>query len=157
MSVRSVAQSGGLPVSAAPADGSGPAGDAARAGLRATHGVRLLGDAADGLGLDRQAPGVFGWASAPALATAPLFSTPIFQAFEVHKLADGRALMLGFVTPAAAAALGRAPDVLQVRLHPVPHDDATVLVAVPYDRIRSHKEHSQRSGTGLDLEIGPAT
>jgi len=134
--------------------GRGP-DEAARDRLRAAHGVRLIAATHEGLGLDKQPNGVFGFVSAPAVPQAPLYARPIYQSYEAHKRPDGTVLMLGYVTPDVARGLQEATDVIHARVFFAPQGAATVLVAIRYDRIRSHKEHSQRSGEGLQLDLDP--
>ncbi|MDE3155466.1 MAG: hypothetical protein KGN76_10215 [Acidobacteriota bacterium] len=137
---------------------AGAAGDeAARDALRAAHGVRLIAPAQEGLGLDRQPAGVYGFVSAPAVPQAPLYARPIYQSYEAHKRADGTTLMLAYVTPEDARALTAATGARPMQLFYAPQADATVLVAIPYARMRSHKEHSQRLGGGLHVDLEPVT
>ncbi len=134
---------------AATAAGEMGGGEAAREALRVAHGVHPIGPEHEGLGLDRQPNGVFGFVSAPAIAKAPLYGRPIYQWYQAHKLADGTIVMLGYVTPDVARALRASTEVTHAHVCFAPQGEATVLVSLPYNRIRSHKEHSQRSGGGL--------
>ena len=145
----------GGPVAMAAGETGG--GEAAREALRVAHGVHPIGPEHEGLGLDRQPNSVFGFVSAPAIAKAPLYARPIYQSYEAHKLADGTTVMLGYVTPDVARALRASTEVIHARVCFAPLGEATVLVSLPYNRIRRHKEHSQRSGGGLQLDLEPVT
>jgi hypothetical protein len=71
----------------------------------------------------------------------------------VHRLATGVRL-IGFVAPAAAAALGRPiTDIATVVFYPDAEGDATVIVSIPYDRIVQHRQYAIRNAEAITLQV----
>jgi hypothetical protein len=132
-----------------------PAGEAELAALRSRHGLRPLRDEEEGLGLEQVPPGVYGFTYSPATEATPLFKERRFKNYEVHKLADGSVFLLGFVQPHERAALEARREPVTLRLKPDPAGESTHLVALPLAGIGRVREHSQRSGEGLELTIEP--
>jgi len=126
--------------------------DEHRKALRDQHTVRLVNPEEEGSGLHRLPNGVYGFTFAPGFNEAPLFREPRFHSFEVHKLPDGTVVLIGFVSPEAAAHL-QAYEPAKIRLLPDSTDQAQTPVALPLWRIRRHREHSAREGEGLEIEL----
>lgn len=99
-------------------------------------------------------PGVYGFTSSPVLAS-PLFATARFRNFEVHRLADGPAVV-GFVTPASAERLAtEGQDIVTIQMYPDAEGEATALVCVPYHRIVQHRQYSVRNAEAVTLQVRP--
>jgi hypothetical protein len=81
-----------------------------------------------------------------------LFKKSIYQCYEVHKLADGDVLIIGFVSQEDADKLN-AKGSVSIRLFPDRQEGASTLVSVSMADILRHKEHSQRAGKGLELDL----
>lgn len=120
--------------------------------LRVQHQVRLVNEQEEGTGLHRLPNGVYGHTYAPGREEAPLFRVHKLQSFEVHKLGDATAVLVGFVSPAQAGEIQRG-EPLAFRLRPEPAEDADTLVSIPLWQIRRHQEHSARDGRGLEIEL----
>lgn len=129
--------------------------DAALTSLRAERGLRKLSSEEEGFGYERLPPGVYGFTYSPAEHNCPLFASPRFRNYEVHRLQDGSGLLLGYLTPDEARQLTSGQQVT-IHLFPSPGEQAATLVSVALDRIIRPKEHSQRGEAGLELYLRPA-
>jgi hypothetical protein len=123
--------------------------------LRTKHQVRTIQQEDEGLGVDRQPNGVYGFTYSPAEENFPLFSKQDLNSYEAHKLPDGSVLLVGFVTGETANKIEAGRETMTAYLFPVPKEEAAVMVSIPMARVISHTQHSQRQGTGLELQIGP--
>jgi hypothetical protein len=124
--------------------------------LRASHQLRALTASEDGSGVNRLPGGVFGFTYSPVEDNFPLFNDRDLRSFETHKLADGRVLLLGFLTKEEAKSFEAATSETTIHLFPEPKGEATELVRVPLPRVVRHVESSARRGTGLELLVGAA-
>ncbi len=127
-----------------------------RAALRAKHQVRALTDLEDGTGMHRLPNGVYGFTYAPGPKDTPLFRTPRTHTFEMHKLVDGMAMLVGYVSPEAAARIEDGRQGVEVRLFPAPRDEANTLVSLPLARMIRYREFSTRDGGAFEMQLGPA-
>ena len=94
-----------------------------------------------------QAPtGRFGFIAAPALAMALVTQSPDLvlerarlsaNDYEIHKLADGNGMLVGFVAPTILADLAQAerPKAIDLSLTSVPSDKTPHIVAVPLTKL----------------------
>ena len=123
--------------------------------LRANHKVRIVSEEEDGTGIDNLPGGVYGFTYSPASDNFPLFQKKVVRCYEAHKLSEGTAVLLGFITEGESLQMSAGRESVTIHLFPEPQADATKLTTVPMTRVTSHKEHSQRGDTGLELEIGP--
>lgn len=124
----------------------------AQEALRREHGVRVVSPAEEGSAAGALPAGVYGFTGSPALAS-PLFATPRYRNFEVHRLSTGVAL-IGFTTPADAARLtGSSSGLVTVKVYPTAEGDATALVSIPYDRIVQHRQYSVRNTAAVTLQV----
>ncbi len=123
--------------------------------LRANHKVRIVSEEEDGTGIDNLPGGVYGFTYSPASDNFPLFEKRALRSYEAHKLGDGTAVLVGFITEGESLQMSAGRESVTIHLFPEPQADATHLTTVPMTRVTSHKEHSQRGDTGLELEIGP--
>ena len=121
--------------------------------LRARHRVRPLEDAEEGYGIQRLPDGVYGFTYSPGPREFPLFKTGRPHTFEVHKLATGAVVLIGFASEDAASLVesGKAPAC--IRLFPAPHPGASTLVSVPLGPMVRFNEHSSREDSGLELQL----
>jgi hypothetical protein len=123
--------------------------------LRSKNKVRLVNDEENGTGVDRLPGGVYGFTYSPAETNFPLFKDHALRSFEAHKLKDGSAILIGFLTEGESLQMTAGRDKVKVHLFPEPQEEAKVMVTVPMTRVVGHTEHSQRAGKGLELEVGP--
>ncbi|HYM12352.1 MAG TPA: hypothetical protein VEU62_16570 [Bryobacterales bacterium] len=124
--------------------------------LRAAHRVRPVNEAEDGCGLHRLPNGVYGFTYTPGPHDAPLFQTSRLHNFEIHKCADGTTLLVGFVSPDAAARIAAGRERAAFQLFAAPSAEAAVLVSVPLHSVRLQRGFSTREpGGGLELEFEP--
>jgi hypothetical protein len=114
-----------------------------------------LTDEEDGTGIDRLPNGVYGFTYAPLAENFPLFRDRDMRSYEGHKLSDGGALVLGFVTRGESMQMEAGRESVTIHLFPEPTGEANLFTAIPTARVQSHVEHSQRSGTGLEIVLGP--
>jgi hypothetical protein len=129
--------------------------ESAREALRREHDVRLVTPEEEGAAAEHLPAGVYGFTSSPALAS-PLFALRKFRNFEVHRLTSG-VCVIGFVTPADAAALAHAQnDTVAVQLYPDAEGNAEVIVSVSYDRVVQHRQYAVRNAAAINLHIRPA-
>lgn len=125
--------------------------------LRLQHKVRLVTDEEEGTGIDRLPAGVYGFTYSPAADNYPLFNKQEINAYESHKLADGSAVLVGYLTRQETDTLTTTKESAVIHLFPNPKGEATNLVVLPIARVQGVKEHSQRTGAGLELRVGPAS
>ena len=123
--------------------------DALRANLR------LIEEAEEGFGVQKLPEGVYGFAYAPANRVAPLFRTRTFGGYEIHKRAGGGVYILGYVTAGTAAKLESSSETVHAALFAEARGEAATLVIIDTTRIVRFKEHSQREGQGLQVEVAP--
>jgi hypothetical protein len=131
--------------------------ETARAALRREHSVRIVMPNEEGVAAEHLPDGVYGFTSSPALAS-PLFGVRRYRNFEIHRLPNGVAAVVGFVTPADAAELTRASSTAPVAItvYPDVEGDATAIVSLPYDRIVQHRQYSIRNAAAITLQVRPA-
>ncbi|MGE3276493.1 MAG: hypothetical protein AB7O67_15375 [Vicinamibacterales bacterium] len=130
------------------------AGVQEREALRKAHQVRLIEPAEEGCGIKDLPNGVYGYSYSPVLA-APLFRTFRYRTYEMHRLADGRAVILGCVSSAEAQALANATGPVVLHIFYDRDADADTMVVIPYDRIRHHRQYSVRNTAGIELTVEP--
>ena len=121
--------------------------------LRAAHGVRLVSAAEEGTGVNHLPAGVYGFTYSTGLPNAPLFSQRRYRSYEVHKAIYGEVFVIGFVTATDAQQLVSESGELGVQLHPDPRQDASILVTIPYSRIRQHRQHAAPNQDGFAVTI----
>jgi hypothetical protein len=126
-----------------------------RIALREEHGVRPLTEEEEGTGIDQLPDGVYGFTNAVGQWDAPLFRKKIFLSYEMHKLRDGSPLLIGYVSSDDAERMRHSSEGVTIRLFPDRQPDAPHLVSIPLERVRRHKQHSERTGRGLELELDP--
>ncbi len=125
--------------------------------IRNRNGLRALTEDEEGLGIDDQPAGVFGFTYSPAAENFPLFRTRKLRCYEAHKRSDGSAYLLGFLNPDEAASVRAARERVTVHLFAEPQGEATELMEIPMARVVGHKENSQRGAQGLELYVAPVS
>jgi hypothetical protein len=128
---------------------------AAQETLRQTHRVRVVSADEEGVGVNALPGGVYGFTYSPALPNAPLFAARRFRSYETHKLAGGEILIVGFAPPDVAAQVSAAAGDVTIVIQPEPDDRATALVAIPYSRIRQHRQHAAPNQHGVTCQLNP--
>lgn len=129
--------------------------------LRAEHGVRLVTGAEEGTGVNALPGGVYGFTYSPGLLNAPLFATRRYRSYEIHKRADGEAFVIAYADADTAGQIASASSDVNVRVHPEPDSNATMLVKIPYFRIGRHRQYAAPNQDGfvvtltLPLAAGP--
>jgi hypothetical protein len=105
--------------------------------LRNEHNLRPLENNEEGTGITKLPAGVYGFTYAPATET-PLFARKSYHSFEVHKMKDGKAHIVAFVTPQEAERIRGGHEVqVDVTVYPDPYEEATSMVIIPFDRVLS--------------------
>lgn len=104
--------------------------------LRSEYKLRPLTKEEEGLALAKLPTGVYGFSYAPATET-PLFARKSYHSFEVHKISDGTGYLIAFVTAADADRLCARNEEIEVIVYPDPHEAASTLVSIPFDRLLS--------------------
>ncbi len=125
--------------------------------LRTKHQVKLVSDEEEGTGIDRLPSGVYGFTYSPAADNFPLFKKRESNSYETHKLSDGSAILIGYLTKEEADTLDTTKETAVIHLFPDPKEEVTTLVILPMSRVVGHREHSQREGKGLEIRVGPAS
>lgn len=123
--------------------------------LRAVHQVRLVSPEEEGLGVNALPRGVYGFTYSPGLANAPLFATRRYRSFEIHTLASGEVFIIGFVTREAFGQMTSTAADVTIQIQPEPEADAATLVAVPYSRIRQHRQYAAPNQHGFAATLKP--
>ena len=121
--------------------------------LRTERNLRPLRSEEEGSGVHKLANGVYGFSYAPATET-PLFTRKSYHSYEVHKLADGTAHLLAYLTAEEAARI-RGGDVdVEATAYPDPHGKADTLVTIAFNRIlTSLYKPIRQDGNALPLKI----
>jgi len=130
---------------------------AAQEALRQLHSVRLVAGAEEGTGVDALPEGVYGFTYSPALHNAPLFSVRRYRCYETHKLQGGATFVIGFAPVDDARQVDLAVGEVTVVIQPMPDDQATTLVKIPYARIRHHKQYAAPNQHGFTVTLTPAS
>lgn len=121
--------------------------------LRNDHALRSLSKNEEGTGVHNLPSGIYGFTYSPATET-PLFARKAYHSFEVHKLASGRTVLLAFATEAEAETIRKGEDGIEVTVYPDPHEQATVLVTIPFERVLSNLYKPIRyDGNALPLKL----
>ena len=123
--------------------------------LRAVHQVRLVSPDEEGFGVNALPRGVYGYTYSPGLPNAPLFAVRRFRSFEIHKLASGEVFIIGFVTREASGRMTSAVEDVTIQVQPEPEGDTDTLVAVPYSRIRQHRQYAAPNQHGFAATLMP--
>lgn len=116
--------------------------------LRTKNGVTELAAAAPGTRFSLAPTGSFGFIPPQALAMALVTQSPDLimeraqpagNAFEIHKLADGSGMVVGFVSPDVLPQLAPIlrPRTVRITLYSNPSDKAPHIVAVPLVKLSS--------------------
>jgi hypothetical protein len=121
--------------------------------LRQAHDVRIVTAAEEGMGVNALPVGVYGFTYSPALPNAPLFAERRFRSYETHKLADGEVCVIGFADVATAAALESNDAEQTLVIQPEPDATASVLVKVPYSRMRQNRQHAAPNQHGFTVTV----
>lgn len=127
----------------------------ARSALRAAHRVRLIEPAEEGFAVEQLPDGVFGFTYSPAIA-APMFMVHRYRTYEMHRIAGGEAIIIGFVPAAEAARVSSATEPVDIALFHDAEGTADTLIAVPYSRIIHHRQIATPNQVSVPLRIAPA-
>lgn len=136
---------------------STPADAAGQERLRAEHRVRLVTDAEEGTALNALAAGVYGFTYSPGLPNAPLFAVRRYRSYEIHKVAGSETFIVAFADPDTARQIDTSSTEVSCRVHPDAADAATVLVKIPYARIRQHRQYAAPNQDGLAVTLIPSS
>ncbi len=128
---------------------------AAQEQLRTTHGVRVVSQAEEGESVTALPGGVYGFTYSPGTTAAPLFAVRRYRSYEAHKLANGELMLIGFVSPDVARQIESATEDVTFQLQPDPEPGQDVLAAIPYSRIRRHKQVSAPNQHGFTATVMP--
>jgi hypothetical protein len=123
--------------------------------LRTAHQVRIVSDPEEGTGVNALPDGVFGFTYSPGLPNAPLFAARRYRAFEIHKLPSGEVFIVGFVTRDSAAQMTSSNGDVLINVQPEPEGDTSVLVTIPYSRIRQHRQYAAPNQHGFAVTLKP--
>ena len=121
--------------------------------LRKTHDVRIVSSAEEGVGVNALPGGVYGFTYSPGLPNAPLFAERRFRSYETHKVASGEISVVGFADVETAAVLASSGTDRTIQVQPEPDEKATVLVTIPYPRIRRHRQYAAPNQHGFTVTI----
>lgn len=135
-------------------DTTHPALTPERETFRQQFGVRLVTGREEGSNLHRLPEGVYGYATAAGPEEIPVFAKPIFQSFEVHKLADGEICYVGYLSEKEYQAVQNGTEPVSVSLYPEPHSEADKLISIALSRIGRVKQPSRDHGNWMKLDVG---
>ena len=119
--------------------------------LRVAHQVRLVSGAEEGSGVNALPDGVYGFTYSPALPNAPLFAVRRYRCYETHKF-GGDICLIGFATVEDAARLSSGEEAT-ITIQPEADANASVLVQVPYSRIRRHRQYAAPNEHGFHVTV----
>jgi len=112
-----------------------------------------VSSAEEGTGVNALPGGVYGFTYSPGLPNAPLFAERRFRSYETHKLATGEVCIVGFADVDAAAMLASSRTEQTIHVQPEPDEQASVLVKVPYARIRQHRQYAAPNQHGFTVTV----
>lgn len=124
--------------------------------LRVAHQVRVVSSDEEGTGVNALPGGVYGFTYSPGLPSAPLFAVRRYRSYETHKLPGGDVFVIGFAKADVARELSTAAQEMTLPIHPMPEGDHTVLVTIPYSRIRQHRQYAAPNQDGFTVTVKPA-
>jgi hypothetical protein len=118
--------------------------------LRKKTGVSELTEAGSSIPFSQAPTGRYGFITPPSLAMALVVQSPDLvlervppgaNAYEIHKLADGNGLLVGFVGSEILPDITRTerPKNIQVALHSNPSDKAPYIIAVPLTKLATDR------------------
>ena len=118
--------------------------------LRMKNGVTELEDSAPNVRFSEAPTGRFGFITPTSLAMALVTQSPDLvldrvppaaNAYEIHKLADGNGMLVGFVAPELLPQITPAerPRNLLISLHSNPSDKAPYIIAVPLTKLAADR------------------
>ena len=125
--------------------------------LRAAHGVRLVADAEEGMGVNALPPGVYGFTYSPGLPSAPLFATRRYRSYETHKTDAGEVFLVGYADVSTAAQVESVSTAITVTVQPEPSPNAATVVLIPYSRIHQHRQHAAPNQDGFTVTLAPSS
>jgi hypothetical protein len=125
----------------------------AREVLRKQHQVRIVDNANEGSGIDRQPNGTYGFTYSPA-AAAPIFSSRKVMNFEVHKSSSGTKFILGYLTAAELAEVNKKTH-MDLKLYPDAYQESTELVCLALDDVHPRSQNSGQPGSPAPLRYEP--
>ena len=123
--------------------------------LRRTHQVRLVTPDEEGSGINALPGGVYGFTYSPALPNAPLFADRRYRSYETHKLMSGEVYVIGFATADDAGRIGSSIEDMTMQIQPQPEDGCATLVAIPYSRMRHHRQYAAPNQHGFTVTVTP--
>jgi hypothetical protein len=123
--------------------------------LRVDHGVRLVTGDEEGTGVNALPVGVYGYTYSPGLPNAPLFAVRRYRSYETHKIASGEIVVIAYADVETAAKISSAADDVGIHVHAEATPDASMLVQVPYSRIRRHRQHAAPNQEGFAVTLAP--
>ncbi len=126
-----------------------------QAEIRASHGVRLVGEVEEGTGVNALPGGVYGYTYSPGLTNAPLFAARRYRSYETHKLTSGEVFVIAYADADTARQIASASVDVTVLAHPEPSPDAGVIVKIPYSRIRRHRQIAAPNQDGFTVMVAP--
>jgi hypothetical protein len=106
---------------------------AAQEQLRTTHGVRVVSQAEEGESVTALPGGVYGFTYSPGTTAAPLFAVRRYRSRQIES----------------------ATEDVTFQLQPDPEPGQDVLAAIPYSRIRRHKQVSAPNQHGFTATVMP--
>ena len=126
--------------------------------LRLSHAVRLVQDGEEGTGVNALPGGVYGYTYSPGLPNAPLFAARRFRSYETHKLENGDIFVIAYADADTARQITDGAADATVRVYAEPQGHATILVLIPYSRIRQHRQHAAPNQEGFVVSLaGPVS
>ena len=125
--------------------------------IRASHRVRLVSEREEGTGVNALPGGVYGFTYSPGLPNAPLFAVRRFRSYETHKLPDGTVFVIAYAEAEVARQVAGATGETTMRVHPEPEGERSVLVKIPYARIRHHRQYAAPNQDGFLVTLSPPT
>ena len=124
--------------------------------LRATNRVRIVSESEEGSSVSALPGGVYGFTYSPGILSAPLFAQRRYRSYETHKLVGGEVLLVGFATEDVALQLQSATTEMTIEVQPQPEDGHETLVAIPYSRIRHHRQYAAPNQHAFTATVTPA-
>jgi hypothetical protein len=108
--------------------------------LRKDRGLRAVTDQEAGTDVFQLSNGVYGFTYSPAYDEMPLFAKKPYHSFEVHRLADGRIHLIGYVAPEVKQKIEAKAGMVEAVMYPDSHGSAVALVSIDIADLKPAKK-----------------
>ena len=124
-----------------------------RESARTKNGVKLIPINLEGELISALKEAYYGYCYSPVSRETGLFAKPAFLGFEVHRIPNGDAVIVGFANADAVKAMEAGTQSMSLDLYPVETNEATEFVQVLRSRITNSKSLDRQHFNKLVLTV----